>query len=68
MDACRSATLRKTPRRMALFVEVPDQSLDKIHPTGTGWGRSETRTGDDGLNHGLYFCVLVRSVVVHDQM
>ena len=46
IDACRSPTLRKAPRRMALLlndrtISPPDSS------NWNWWGRSETRTGDD---------------------
>ena len=67
MDVCRSSTLRKTPRRICFIVQVAEPSLHQIHPTGTGGDevRHEPRIA---FQPRLYFRVLVRPVVVHDQV
>jgi hypothetical protein len=46
---------------------VPEPSLDQIHPTGTGGNEMSHETGI-ALEPCLYFRMLVRPVVVHDQM
>ena len=50
-----------------LVVQVSEPSFDKIHPTGTGGDevRHESRMT---FQPRFYFRVLVRPVVVHDQM
>ena len=50
-----------------LVVEVPEPSLDKIHPTGTGGDEVRHEPGMT-FQPLLYFRVLVGPVVVHDQM
>jgi hypothetical protein len=50
----------------SLVVQVAEPSLDKIHPTGTG--RNEVRHEPRmTFPPRLYFRVLVRPLVVHDQ-
>src|ERR671918_731867 len=67
MDAFRSSTLRKTPRRMAFVIQMAEPSLDKIHPARAGGDEVRHESGI-ALQPGLHFRVLVGSVVVHDQM
>ena len=50
-----------------LVIEVAEPSLDKIHPTGTG-GNEVRHEAGIALQPRLYLRVLVRPVVVHDQM
>ena len=50
-----------------LVVQVAEPSLDKIQPTQTGGDEVRHEPGMTSQPR-LYFCVLVRSVVVHDQM
>src|SRR5260370_42193356 len=48
-------------------VQMPEPSLDQIHPTGTGGDEVRHEAGI-ALQPRLYFRVLVRPVVVHDEM
>ena len=50
-----------------LVVQVAEPSLDKIHPTGTGRDKVRHEPGI-AFQPRLHFRVLVRPVVVHDEM
>src|SRR5213078_579162 len=50
-----------------LVIQVAEPSLDQVHPTGTGGDEVRHETGI-ALQPRLYFRVLVRPVVVHDEM
>jgi len=50
-----------------LVVQVAEPSLHKIHPTGTGGDEVRHKPGMT-FQPRLYFRVLVRSIIVHDQM
>ena len=50
-----------------LIIQVAEPSLDQIHPTGTGGDKVRYEAGI-ALEPRLYFRVLVRPIVVHDEM
>src|ERR1700674_6037730 len=50
-----------------LVVQVAEPSLHKIHPTGTGGDEVRHKPGM-AFQPRLYFRVLVRPIIVHDQM
>ena len=50
-----------------LVIQVAEPSLDEVHPTGTGRDEVWHEAGI-ALHPRLYFRVLVRPLVVHDEM
>ena len=50
-----------------LIVQVPEPSLDQIHPTGTGGDEVRHEAGI-AFQPRLYFRVLVRPIIIHDEM
>ena len=50
-----------------LIIQMTEPSLHEVHPTGTGGDEMRYEAGI-ALQPRLYFRVLVRPVVIHDQM
>ena len=65
MAACRSSTLRKTPRRI-LSRQFAKPAFHQVEPTRTG--RDEVRRSADDDSASPALLMFVGAVVVHDQM